>query len=178
MEIKLLGRSLLHRTKSNKITVIAGIFVTVFLWQTMTTGKDISEDAFDENPELKQENSKSRFSLTEVRHRELEREKEVKIDIRGINSKLEKINKINSATKDTSQLYSLTNIDPDIEKGEKAQALVGHAFDMLDNFIDTNSSTTYKGMKAMFSMWNPKSSKVTKIIPRFKSLHCTKCIKM
>ena len=159
MEMKHLWRTLIHKSRSNKIYVIAGIFITIFLWNTMTTGKEYVKNGAVVKNENKEERTVSKKSVNEGRPRDLEHEEKVRIDIRGINSKLETINKLNSNSKNKAQLYSLTNIDPDIEKGERAQALVGEAFHVLDNFINTNNSETYKGMKSMFQMWNPKSSK-------------------
>ena len=85
------------------------------------------------------------------------------LDIRGINNKLQSLKQVNvnaNPILSIPEKYSATKNDPDVRKGERAQALVGQAFNVLDNFIDANTSETYKGMKSMFSMWNPKSSKV------------------
>ena len=166
MEIKHIWRTIIHKTRSNKILGIAGILVTIFLWNTMTIGKgnneiEFAEEQTEHENRLNTEHRDNRMAINEgERQRNFVREKEVKIDIRGINSKLETINKLNSNSEGKSQLYSLTNIDPDVEKGERQQALVGAAFNVLDNFVDTNSSDTYKGLKSLFQMWNPKSSKV------------------
>ena len=167
MDSKHFYRSLLHRARTNKLALVVGLFVTVFLWHTMTL--DTSENAhINEDSSVQSdltqdvETRDSRITMREgERLRNLDREKEVKIDIRGIRGKLEKIDNLNSKGNKRSQtLYSLTNIDPDAEKGETAQALLGGAFSVLDNFIDTKTSETYKGMKSMLQMWNPKSSKV------------------
>ena len=155
-------RTAFHRMKTNKITFTACIFVTFTLGHIMMTGNHLNakDDKFPET--IKQSDDDKQSDTSNKRnHRDLVREEDVKIDIREINSKLDSINKINAHSQNVqSQMYSLTNIDPDVERGERAQALMGEAFHVLDNFIDTNTSETYKGMKSMFSMWNPKSSKV------------------
>ena len=162
MEFAQIWRIFVHRVKSNKISFTSALIITVFLWHTMTAENPASQNISTEDLEIAEEESasKSAFLDREERFRDVEREEAVKIDIRGINSKLENINKMNSNLNGNSQLYSLTNIDPDISKGEKTQAFLGQAFNVLDNFIDTNSSATYKGMKSMLTMWNPKTSKV------------------
>ena len=162
MEFAQIWRIFVHRVKSNKISFTSALLITVFLWHTMTAENPASQNISTEDLEITEEESasKSAFLDREERFRDVEREETVKIDIRGINSKLENINKMNSNLNGNSQLYSLTNIDPDISKGEKTQAFLGQAFNVLDNFIDTNSSATYKGMKSMLTMWNPKTSKV------------------
>merc|ERR1719414_251448 len=128
---------------------------------TLESIQKINESLIQSDHTEDEEIRDSRISMSDgERLRNLDREKEIKIDIRGIRGKLEKIDNLNSKGNKRSQtLYSLTNIDPDAEKGEKAQAFFGGAFSVLDNFIDTNTSETYKGMKSMLQMWNPKSSK-------------------
>ena len=163
MEVKQLWRTILHRMKSNKITFTACIFVTLFLWHVMTTGNPNIKNASEytsEHIDDDQSNIRIEQLIDNNKHRDLKREEDVKIDIRGLNKKLDTITKINANPHVKSQIYSLTNIDPDVAKGETAQVLMGGAFHVLDNFIDTNASETYKGMKSMFSMWNPKTSKV------------------
>ena len=170
MELKQFWRVFLHRARSNKIALIVCLFVTVLLWHTMTfeasansqtVDQSLSESDYKEEKEIRD----SRITMNDgERQRNLDREETVKIDIRGIRGKLEKIDRLNSNSDKRSQtLYSLTNIDPDAMQGEKAQALLGGALSVLDNFIDANTSETYKGMKSMVQMWNPKSSKVCNI---------------
>ena len=170
MELKQFWRVFLHRARSNKIALIVCLFVTVLLWHTMTfeasansqtIDQSLSESDYKEEKEIRD----SRITMNDgERQRNLDREETVKIDIRGIRGKLEKIDRLNSHSDKRSQtLYSLTNIDPDAMQGEKAQALLGGALSVLDNFIDANNSETYKGMKSMVQMWNPKSSKVCNI---------------
>ena len=167
MELKQFWRLFLHRARTNKLALVVGLFITTFIWHSMTLDtsesiQNINESTFQSDNVQDKEIRDSRITLNDgERLRNVEREKEVKIDIRGIRGKLEKIDRLNSKGDKRSQtLYSLTNIDPDAEKGEKAQAFFGGAFSVLDNFIDTNTSETYKGMKSMLQMWNPKSSKV------------------
>ena len=167
MDLKQFWRLFLHRARTNKLALVGGLFVTVFLWHSMIldaseNNDSIKESLLQSDHTEDEEIRDSRITMSEgERLRNLDREKEIKIDIRGIRGKLEKIDNLNSKGNKRSQtLYSLTNIDPDAAKGETAQALLGGAFSVLDNFIDTNTSETYKGMKSMLQMWNPKSSKV------------------
>lgn len=166
MDLKQFWRLFLHRARTNKLALVGGLFVTVFLWHSMIldaseNNDSIKESLLQSDHTEDEEIRDSRITMSEgERLRNLDREKEIKIDIRGIRGKLEKIDNLNSKGNKRSQtLYSLTNIDPDAAKGETAQALLGGAFSVLDNFIDTNTSETYKGMKSMLQMWNPKSSK-------------------
>ena len=167
MDLKQFWRLFLHRVRTNKLALVVSLFVTAFLWHSMILDtsentQSIKESLIQSDHMEDEEIRDSRITMSEgERLRNLDREKEIKIDIRGIRGKLEKIDNLNSKGNKRSQtLYSLTNIDPDAGKGETAQALLGGAFSVLDNFIDTNTSETYKGMKSMLQMWNPKSSKV------------------
>ena len=135
MEIKQFWRLFLHRARTNKLALVVGLFITAFIWHSMTLGtsesiQNINESKIQSDNVQDEEIRDSRITLNDgERLRNVEREKEVKIDIRGIRGKLEKIDRLNSKGDKRSQtLYSLTNIDPDAEKGEKAQAFFWWGF--------------------------------------------------
>merc|ERR1719414_1344181 len=94
---------------------------------TLESIQKINESTVQSDNVQDKEIRDSRITLNDgERLRNVEREKEVKIDIRGIRGKLEKIDRLNSKRDKRPQtLYSLTNIDPDAVQGEKAQAFLG-----------------------------------------------------
>ena len=161
MDIKQCWRASLHRIRTNKVTVASCVLVTFFLWHGMTTVTQ-NVDSSIHLSEYNDENSNS-LGISNNKKRNANLSNFDVLDIRGINSRLQSLKQVNvnvNPILSIPEKYSATKNDPDVKKGERAQALVGQAFNVLDNFIDSNTSETYKGMKSMFSMWNPKSSKV------------------
>ena len=179
MDVKHFLRICVHRIKSNKIAFVSCFFVTLFLWHGMSSMKHNVQDvesyvsSFDISNHQHSHNDGAHNSHEHAENNyegdntNGETGEEI-IDIREINSKLKSIEEQDSPG---SEIYSPSkkhhrnsngkSDDMEIARGESAQALVGQAFNVLDNFIDSNSSATYKGFKSMFSMWNPKSSKVS-----------------
>ena len=161
MDLKQCWRISIHRLKTNKVTVAACALVTFFLWHGMTA--TVTQDADSSVPtSIYNDEDSNRVGINHKKRNENLSDFDV-LDIRGINSKLQSLKQVNvnaNPILSIPEKYSATKNDRDVRKGERAQALVGQAFNVLDNFIDANTSETYKGMKSMFSMWNPKSSKV------------------
>ena len=179
MDVKHFLRICVHRIRSNKIAFVSCFFVTLFLWHGMSSMKHnvqhvenyISSFDISNHEHIHEDGAHNSHKHTEKNYEGDETNSEASreiIDIREINSKLKSIkeqdspgSEIYSPSKKHQKKSNGKSDDMDIARGERAQALVGQAFNVLDNFIDTNSSATYKGFKSMFSMWNPQSSKVS-----------------
>ena len=87
MDSKQFWRLFLHRARTNKLALVAGLFVTAFLWHSMIiniseTPQSIKESQIQSDNTEDEEIRDSRITMNEgKRLRNLDREKEIKIDI-------------------------------------------------------------------------------------------------